>query len=82
MLWHHIGGHVFKIQVMKKERTTNLPQDRDRHLDVPAEANRDRHHNYGADEQADDNKEERDLTERQKQWKEGIREGREARNDS
>lgn len=67
---------------MKKERTTNLPQDKDRHLDVPAEANRDRHHNYRADEEAEGHEDNRHLTERQKQWKEGLREGREARDDS
>ena len=82
VLWHQIGGRNFKIQVMKKERTKNLPQDSDRHLDVPAEANLDRQHNYLADEEADENGNDRHLTDRQKEWKEGIREGREARDNS
>ena len=64
---------------MEKESAKNLPQDKDRHLDVPAEANRDRHHNYLADMEEDtgDN-DERELTNRQKEWREGLKEGREA----
>jgi len=65
---------------MKKENAKNLPHHKDRHLDVPAEANRDRHHNYLADEEnvnedTDDSK----LTDRQKQWRQGLQEGREKR---
>ena len=63
---------------MKKENT-NLPQDKDRHLDVPAEANRDRHHNYLADMEEETADDDRKLTDRQKQWKEGLEEGRKAR---
>ena len=31
---------------MKRRVSENVPQERDRHLDVPAEANRDKHINY------------------------------------
>ena len=66
---------------MTNKSAKNLPQDKDRHLDVPAEANRDRHHNYLADADEDTSVDSnRKLTERQKQWKEGLEEGRMARN--
>jgi hypothetical protein len=65
---------------MKNKSAKNLPQDKDRHLDVPAEANRDRHHNYLADNEAETSDNDRELTERQKQWKKGLEEGRNARN--
>jgi hypothetical protein len=31
---------------MKRRDKKDIPQERDRHLDVPAEANRDKHINY------------------------------------
>ena len=64
---------------MKKVAAKNKPQDSDRHLDVPAEANRDKHHNYLADGDEEATDKNSKLTERQKQWKEGLEEGREAR---
>ena len=32
--------------VMKRREREDIPQERDRHLDVPAEANRDKHVNF------------------------------------
>lgn len=57
----------------------------DRHLDVPAEANRDKHMNYldeesrdeshSGDERTSHTKEEQD---RRREWEEGLKEGRQA----
>lgn len=37
--------------VMKRRENEDIPQERDRHLDVPAEANRDKHVNYLEEEE-------------------------------
>ena len=68
---------------MKQDKQN--PQDKDRHLDVPAEANRDSHINFMDLEDTEDNSSSRhkdsETTERQKQWKEGLEEGRKSRDN-
>lgn len=62
-----------------------LPQDKDRHLDIPSEANRDKHINFREAEDASDesNTQKDEATEeRQRQWREGIEAGKQARNDA
>ena len=67
------------------EREDNiLPQDKDRHLDIPAEARQDNHINFLAleddsDQDASNNKKDEALKERQQQWKEGLEEGKKLR---
>lgn len=56
---------------------------KDIHLDIPAEANHEKHINFRdseAEETADHNREDQ-LTERQKEWKEGLAEGERARRE-
>jgi hypothetical protein len=60
----------------------SVPQVKDSHLDVPAEANRDKHINFlASEEQANtpsifiDMQHENDQK-RKKQWRQGIEEGR------
>lgn len=63
---------------MKDERKpASLPQV-DQALSTPSEANREKHINYLDEESAKSNKP-GNLNDRQKQWQEGIEEGR--RND-
>lgn len=55
----------------------------DRHLDAPSEANRDRHINFLKVEEESANTiadVHNTSTDRQKQWREGVEEGRTARN--
>ena len=66
------------------ENTT--PRVKDPHLDTPAEANTQEHINFldiespgGGDR--GNNRKDKETEERQKQWREGIEEGRKARND-
>ncbi len=69
---------------MKHREENNLPQDKDRHLDVPQEANRDKHINFIDIEDPSSGRNRRDkrkdhvTEERQKQWKQGIEEGKRA----
>ncbi|MBD0352245.1 MAG: hypothetical protein M3342_19690 [Bacteroidota bacterium] len=70
---------------MKEREENSLPQDKDRHLDAPAEASQDKHINFLEVEEDDnknagDNRKDKETEERQKQWKQGLQEGREARN--
>jgi len=62
-----------------------LPQDKDRHLDIPSEANRDKHINFREAEDTSDESsthKDKETEERQRQWREGIEAGKEARNDA
>ena len=68
---------------MKENEENILPQDKDRHLDIPAEARRDNNINFLEMEDSDNgnsnsNKRDDETKERQKQWKEGLEEGRKA----
>ena len=67
---------------MKEENKETLPQDKDRHLDIPSEANRDKHINFVDLESGDNdrnNRNDKETEERQRQWREGIEEGKKAR---
>lgn len=44
---------------MKRRDEKDIPQERDRHLDVPAEANRDKHVNFVKLEEREENTERR-----------------------
>ncbi|HEU4551266.1 MAG TPA: hypothetical protein VFS25_00465 [Chitinophaga sp.] len=63
---------------MEERKDKPLPQEKDRHLDVPAEANRDKHINFPSlDEDGDTGQEEpprpdKATEERQKKWKETL----------
>jgi hypothetical protein len=70
---------------MKDEHKEQLPQDKDRHLDIPQEANQDKHINFRdmEDDNAGDDgnrRKDQETEERQRQWREGIEEGKIARN--
>ena len=70
---------------MKEREENNLPQDKDRHLDTPAEARQDKHINFleveeNGNENAGDNRKDKETEDRRKQWKQGLQEGKEARN--
>jgi hypothetical protein len=69
---------------MKHGNEDRLPQDKDRHLDIPQESNRDKHINFLdiEDPGNDSRRKDKDTEERQKQWQEGIEEGKKARKDS
>ena len=69
---------------MKHNKENPLPQDKDRHLDVPAEANRDNNINFLELEDNNGNNshhKDKETTERQKQWSEGLEEGRKLRDN-
>lgn len=69
---------------MKEKDENRLPQDKDRHLDVPQEANRDKHINFLDIEDTGDqnrNKKDKETEARQKHWKEGIEEGKRSRGE-
>ena len=71
---------------MKEKEENTLPQDKDRHLDIPAEANRDQHINFldvedPANQNTGRNRKDEATEERQKQWKQGLEEGKKARNN-
>lgn len=69
---------------MKENNENELPRDKDRHLDIPSEANRDKHINFldAEDTSGDDDsgRKDKETEERQRQWKEGIEAGKKARN--
>jgi hypothetical protein len=76
-----------KSTFMKEREDNMLPQDKDRHLDIPQEARRDKHINFLDVEDTSDDNENRDqrdeeTLERQKQWREGIEEGKRMRRNS
>jgi hypothetical protein len=52
----------------------HTPQEKDRQLDIPSEANVDKHINFRDIKGADDNnvRMDDDTTERQRQWQNGI----------
>lgn len=62
-----------------------LPEEKDRHLDVPTEANRDKHINFPSlEEDGDAGREEHppqdeETVERQKAWKKSLDEGKQQR---
>ncbi len=62
-----------------------LPQDKDKHLDIPSEANQDKHINFreleddGSGGAGNGRRDEVDEA-RQQQWREGIEAGKRARN--
>lgn len=63
---------------MKKDR---LPQDKDPHLDIPSEANQDKHINFldvedGTDQNEGAGRKDTETEERQRQWREGLEEGK------
>jgi len=70
---------------MQEDKNNILPQDKDRHLDVPAEARRDNKINFlETDETDNDNDRPRvddETKERQRQWKEGLEEGKRLRDE-
>ena len=63
-----------------KNKKKQLPQDKDRHLDIPSEANRDKHINFREAEdvdQGDENRPSDEATKRRRQlWEQGIEEGK------
>ena len=71
---------------MKENNENQRPQDKDRHLDIPQEANQDKHinfldiedNNYGS---GGSGNKDRETEERQQQWREGIEEGKRARDN-
>jgi hypothetical protein len=72
---------------MKNREEKDLPQNKDRHLDVPQEANRDRHINFldiedPSGQNTGRKRKDKETEERQKQWKQGIEEGKKARKES
>jgi len=67
---------------MDKERNS-IPQ-KDPHLDIPAEANRDKHINFSEaeDDAPDTNRKEDELIKkRREQWQQGVKEGEKAREE-
>ena len=60
---------------MKEDRKPRSTQEIDRSLSTSSEANREKHINY-LDDEGSTNRNSRDMNERQKQWQEGIEEGR------
>jgi hypothetical protein len=78
---------LYKSSFMKEREENMLPQDKDRHLDVPQEARRDKHINFLEIEDTGKNKDrgnkkDKETTERQRQWKEGLEEGKKLRRSS
>jgi hypothetical protein len=72
---------------MKKEQRNQQPQQTDRHLDAPSEANRDKHINFIKEEEESERlvnyKEEDKFSEkRHEQWQQGIEEGEQAKDKS
>ncbi len=69
---------------MQEREENNLPQDKDPHLDIPAEANTDKHINFldiedNGDQNRVSNEKDEEAEERRKQWQQGLEEGRKAR---
>lgn len=70
---------------MKETPGAQNPQDKDRQLDIPSEANRDKHINFREAEAGDAGaagEVDETTRERQRQWREGIEAGKRARDDS
>jgi len=61
------------------KRREEIPQDKDRHLDIPSEANQDKHINF-LEQDANDTPAEMDIDDetrrRQQEWHEGLEEGK------
>ena len=67
-----------------KNNKEKLPQEKDRHLDIPSEANRDKHINFREMEETgiENNRDtyiDKATKERQRKWKQGIEEGKKKR---
>jgi hypothetical protein len=65
-----------------EKRESNLQEEKDPHLNIPSEANTDKHINFldaedNGDKSGKKNKDD-EIKECQKQWKEGLEEGRRA----
>lgn len=57
--------------------------EQDRHLDIPSEANREKHINFAEAEDTDrDQGSTEKLTDRQEEWRQGLAEGEEERQRS
>lgn len=70
---------------MKEREENKLPREKDPHLDTPAEANTDEHINFLAIEESGDQntgtpEKDTETKERQKQWQQGLEEGRKEKN--
>jgi len=72
-----------------RKKSKDIPGKRDRHLDIPAEANRDKHINFRELEDNDsentDNPQEtrmdnEKIQKRKEEWEKGIEEGKKQRN--
>jgi hypothetical protein len=84
--WHQFSDRKQKA-AMKKGKDNQRPQQTDRHLKAPSEANRDKHINFIKEEEESERlvnyKEEDKFSEkRQEQWQQGIEEGERAKNIS
>jgi hypothetical protein len=70
-----------------EEKKNRLPQEKDRHPDVPGEANQDEHVNFPSLEADGDTgiaeqppqDEEKETAERQKKWKQALDQGKQQR---
>lgn len=66
-----------------QQKKDKLPQDKDRHLDVPGEANRDKHVNFPSLEEDGDTgqhpPQDEETVERQKKWKQSLDAGKKQR---
>ena len=62
---------------MKTNKDRQLPQDQDRHLDMPSDANRDKHINFRENEAGNAPAPEGDdaTRERQRRWRKGLEGG-------
>jgi hypothetical protein len=77
-IWRQIG----KKNMSEKDK--DLQGGRDPHLDIPSEANRDKHINFREAEEGNNREERRndkDVEERRKQWRKGLEEGEKARRE-
>lgn len=70
---------------MKERKDKKLPEEKDRHLDIPAEANRDKHVNFpSVDGDGDESLEEHppqeeETVERRKKWAQALDVGKKQR---
>lgn len=68
---------------MKDRDERNVPRENDPQLDVPSEANTGKHINFldieDDDQNTNANRKDEKTEERQKQWKQGLEEGKRAR---
>jgi hypothetical protein len=57
----------------------NPEKPKDRHLDIPSEANQDKHANFFDDDAGEQKEDRRINKERKEQWEQGLREGKQNR---